>query len=356
MRDWKVHELADNEGKWNLNILANLIPADILMKIAAIIPPKDEYGNDERVGIGRNNCGFSVAGMYNNICCHHEVEDNNMWRKAWRLKVPERVRTLVWMILHNRLLTNSLKNKMGLSHAMCEYCGDKEETTLHVMRDCPKAREVWTYVVPLSLRGIFFMGDLQHWIGFNLNSNSQRRGREDWSDFWALSCHCLWMWRNKECHDADFVRPHRPVRHILQLSEDYRNAVLNNSVALARNQVVTMIGWSPPKPLFIKLKTDGAYKDRQVAGCGGVLRGCQGEWLGSFAKWVGLCSAFIAELWGVVEGLRYAHQLGFRKVELNIDSEAVVRVLKDGTSNSMAGNSLLKHIRNLLAMDWIVEI
>ncbi|PNX84686.1 hypothetical protein L195_g046169 [Trifolium pratense] len=92
MRDWKVHELVDNEGKWNLNILANLIPADILMKIAAIIPPKDEYGNDERVGIGRNNCGFSVAGMYNNICGHHEVEDNNMWRKAWRLKVPERVR------------------------------------------------------------------------------------------------------------------------------------------------------------------------------------------------------------------------------------------------------------------------
>jgi hypothetical protein len=36
-----------------------------------------------------------------------------------------------------------------------------------------------------------------------------------------------------------------------------------------------------------------------------VIRGNQGEWLGGFARCVGLCSAFMAELWGVVEGLRY---------------------------------------------------
>jgi ribonuclease HI len=119
---------------------------------------------------------------------------------------------------------------------------------------------------------------------------------------------------------------------------------------------VVFIGWSPPKPQFIKLNIDGAYKDSKVAGCGGVIRGCQGEWLGGFAKCVGLCSAFIAKLWGVVEGLRFAHCLGFKKVELNIDSEAVVRVVNNGTSSSVMGYSLLKRIRTLLAMDWTVEI
>ncbi|MCI14721.1 hypothetical protein A2U01_0035853, partial [Trifolium medium] len=35
---------------------------------------------------------------------------------------------------------------------------------------------------------------------------------------------------------------------------------------------------------------------------GGVIRGDQGEWLGGFARNVGMCNAFIVDLWGVVEG------------------------------------------------------
>jgi ribonuclease HI len=108
--------------------------------------------------------------------------------------------------------------------------------------------------------------------------------------------------------------------------------------------------------LFVKLNTDGAYKEEWVAGCGGVIRGIHGEWLGGFAKGVGLCSAFVAELWGVYEGLRQAYRLGFRKVELNIDSEAVVRVLKKGSSTSASGCSLLKRIRNLLQKNWFIEV
>ncbi|MCI36758.1 ribonuclease H protein, partial [Trifolium medium] len=130
------------------------------------------------------------------------------------------------------------------------------------------------------------------------------------------------------------------------------NAVTNSNIVAARNHGVALIHWSPPKPQFVKLNTDGAYKDKHVAGCGGVICGNQGEWLGGYAKCVGLCSAFVAELWGVVEGLRYAYRLGFKKIELNVDSEVVVRVLKNGTSNSAMGSSLLKHIKNMLDMDW----
>jgi ribonuclease HI len=291
------------------------------------------------------------------MCGHQNEVPDSLWKKIWRLKVPERVRFLMWMVIHNRLLTDSLKSKMGLRHAMCEFCGDQEETTLHVMRDCPKAMNIWNYVVPVAARGTFFMGDLQHWVDLNLNNNIQwRESNGAWSEFWALSCHCLWTWRNKECHDDDFVRPYQPVSFIAQLSREYKNAASNNHVVTARNQSVVLIGWSPPKPQFVKLNTNGAYKVSQVAGCGGVIRGCQGEWLGGFAKCVGLCSAFIAELWGVVEGLRLAHRLGFKKVELNIDSEAVVHVVNNGISSSVMGYSLLQRIRNLLSMDWTVEM
>jgi ribonuclease HI len=53
-------------------------------------------------------------------------------------------------------------------------------------------------------------------------------------------------------------------------------------------------------------------------------------WLGGFSKYVGMCSAYVAELWGVYEGLRYARRLGFILVELNVDSLVVAKTLMDG--------------------------
>jgi hypothetical protein len=105
----------------------------------------------------------------------------------------------------------------------------------------------------------------------------------------------LWSWRNKEYYDDNFVRPAIPVQVISQQLRDYVAAISNDKVVEGRPRTVVLIGWSPPRTSFVKLNTDGASKDNQIAGCGGVIRGCQGDWLGGFAKCVGKCSAFVAE-------------------------------------------------------------
>lgn len=38
-----------------------------------------------------------------------------------------------------------------------------------------------------------------------------------------------------------------------------------------------------------------------------------GEWLGGFAKYTGCGSAYLAELWGVCEGLSYARRLNYKR-------------------------------------------
>jgi hypothetical protein len=47
----------------------------------------------------------------------------------WRLRVPERVKTFVWLLHHDRLLTNFNKSKMGLGSSMCNICGNIVEST-----------------------------------------------------------------------------------------------------------------------------------------------------------------------------------------------------------------------------------
>jgi ribonuclease HI len=69
-----------------------------------------------------------------------------------------------------------------------------------------------------------------------------------------------------------------------------------------------------------------------------------------------MCNAFIAEMWGVFEGLRYVRRMGFTKVELNVDSIAVVQVIKKGSLQSGPGSTLAKQIWRMLALDWEVEV
>jgi ribonuclease HI len=50
-----------------------------------------------------------------------------------------------------------------------------------------------------------------------------------------------------------------------------------------------------------------------------------GEWLGDFFKNIGICTAYCAELWRILEGLKQARRLNFNKVELCVESLIVVR-------------------------------
>ena len=84
---------------------------------------------------------------------------------------------------------------------------------------------------------------------------------------------------------------------------DYHLAMQANKVILEMPQSVVLVGWKPPVEGWVKLNTDGACSSNGAAGCGGIISGCDSEWLGEFAKSIGTCCAYIAELWGVFEGL-----------------------------------------------------
>jgi L1 cell adhesion molecule like protein len=64
----------------------------------------------------------------------------------------------------------------------------------------------------------------------------------------------------------------------------------------------------------------------------------------------------ISELWGILEGLRLAWRLGFRRVELGSDSLSGIKRLSGEESNISEGWSMLKHIRRLLQMEWDVKV
>lgn len=64
----------------------------------------------------------------------------------------------------------------------------------------------------------------------------------------------------------------------------------------------------------------------------------------------------MAELWGVYEGLKLARELGIQFLEVQLDSLVVVGSITGSGIGSTAGWSLLQNIKELLQLDWEVNV
>ena len=91
------------------------------------------------------------------------------------------------------------------------------------------------------------------------------------------------------------------------------------------------------------------------ATCGGVLKNHLGNWIISFTKNLGICSTYVAELWGIVKGLQLAWQKGFRNMILEVDLGNLISKLQDRKKNE-AELSLYLQCLSLLERSWQVKL
>ncbi|CAJ2632916.1 unnamed protein product [Trifolium pratense] len=321
LRDLKVTQLVDDEGRWKLEVLATCLPVSLLRKIAAIPPPEESVGADSAYCMEDTAGNFSISAVYHALCRFDDGNGAVNWKHIWKIKAQELVRVFVWLMYHERILTNYQKNRMGLGSSMCDFCGDQVETILHVMRDCPLVMPLWLNLVHSNMRRNFCTGYTQQWIDFNLNVDVRGQFDVEWKSIWAISCHFAWSWRNKEKHGLNFIRPIAPTMVVMNVVRNYVVADDVLHIDMESRKVEKLISWKPPPVGWVRLNTDGA-----------------------------------PELWGVFEGLTYARSFNFSHVELNVDSMVVVQAITTNGCGSMTGRSLVEKIRRLLALDLEVSV
>lgn len=96
--------------------------------------------------------------------CYHALTNETVarepgiWGKIWKINCPQRIRSFLWLCVHGKLLTNVERARRSLAqHVDCERCGTLEESLLHVLRDCPKARDTWMRLVQPGKWHEFFL-------------------------------------------------------------------------------------------------------------------------------------------------------------------------------------------------------
>jgi len=63
----------------------------------------------------------------------------------------------------------------------------------------------------------------------------------------------------------------RPHIEISRYARDYNLAVRVDNVVTALPKMLVHIKWRPPEGIWAVLNTDGAVKDKCLAGCGGLI-------------------------------------------------------------------------------------
>ncbi|XP_030970994.1 uncharacterized protein LOC115991444 [Quercus lobata] len=67
-----------------------------------------------------------------------------VWKGIWKLKVPPRIRNLLWRARSDSLPTRvNLAKRKILTNTLCPQCNQEAEDTVHALWSCPLLTEVW---------------------------------------------------------------------------------------------------------------------------------------------------------------------------------------------------------------------
>ncbi|GMJ06884.1 hypothetical protein like AT3G24255 [Hibiscus trionum] len=173
MRPTSVAGMVTATGEWDWPVLAHLLPERVLLKIAAVPPPNVSLGDDNPAWRWEMSRRFSTKSAYQALLPNQGEADRSIWKLIWVLNVPKRVQTFLWLMAHERLLTNMERVRRHIATSpICSLCGVAEEDIDHVLRKCTRVEEVWMNLVNVQDRNMFRVAPFREWMLGNLTSNA----------------------------------------------------------------------------------------------------------------------------------------------------------------------------------------
>ncbi|CAN0912825.1 Putative ribonuclease H protein At1g65750 [Linum grandiflorum] len=118
-----------------------------------------------------------------------------------------------------------------------------------------------------------------------------------------------------------------------------------------------LVGCEAAPGVCITINTDGSViQPSGVAAAGGLIRDSQGHCLVAFAANLGICSITRAERRGATFGLKLAWDLGFRNVQLQLDSATAIAAITGTDSMDHQHAAILLQFNELSLRDWEIKL
>ena len=143
----KINDLRDNNNTWHFDRLSFPLSTSLRDVIYASPHSYNSSQEDSPFWLLSSNGQFLTSSAYNitiNLELKHSITTSTNWIWLWKLSTFPRITTFLWLACKDRLPTLSLLAKRNIiTSATYPLCNAPYETSLHILRDCPRVRPIW---------------------------------------------------------------------------------------------------------------------------------------------------------------------------------------------------------------------
>ncbi|RYR04846.1 hypothetical protein Ahy_B06g084641 [Arachis hypogaea] len=291
-------------------------------------------------GIYTIKTGYHVA--RNETC----IQNNNsstsedlksLWQEIWNLKVPQKIRTILWRASHNILpVFGNLFDKKITNTPMCPICLQEPETTEHALLLCPWTRAAWfgaqiqccPTALTISSFGKWMMEVLRKmklsaWANYDLCSS--KVGFLVWE---------VWKARNLAIYRQTIPNPIIVIRKAklmeLEFVEISEEPVKHTTTV---SGLASRVTWKPPLQGWIKCNVDAAFIGAQSVGAVAIVfRDHNGSLLSGINSTIVAGSPLAAEALAIRAALIMSQNFLMQKIIIESDNQILIQALKSHAS------------------------
>ena len=289
--------------------------------------------------------------IWKNVANNSHLHRIGNWDNIWRLKVSPKVKNLIWRICRGCLPTRARLLDKGVNcTSLCGLCDESYEDTIHVLFDCPRARNVWQHSLLWSK--VYLVMQNNNTVA-DIIFALLRELTQDQSQMFATLLWSIWksrnlrVWQNTTETTQAIAERARFLLYNCQSAnkEKQRGTVAGASVVqpisiqaagTAGNAVLPVQNrWQKPLQGRLKCDVDAAFSETlNCVGFGLCIRDEFGEFIKAKTLWSNpICSSDIGEALGLSHAIQWVHELQLPNVYFELDAKKFVDYFNRGRND-----------------------
>lgn len=274
--DKKVSDFINEDRLWDFRSVTQWLNLEQQGAFSSIFIASLGVVQDKR--IWESSANVTYSSKEGNKWISSIPVSGKQWRWVWKMHVPNKMCMFIWLAGPKRSLTNQLRQARGLHFSnLCDRCQTHKEDVRHVLRDSPRAGEVWGWLVEQPRMDSFFTSDLQSWI----LSNGNMTLAKDWHTTLVVPCWVIWCSRCKEVIENHIVTTGCQIRRIQGIASDC-DLACNSTRHEVLPRAPRLVSWTPAAGV-VKINVDGSSRGNPgKAGAGALLRDYLSVWIDGF--------------------------------------------------------------------------
>ncbi len=196
------------DATWKANTVRQLYEKNTADLILGIPLPKFQSSQDLLIWPHSISRHYQVKTAYAllhkdqsqalNVLRPGPIPPPKLWKNLWKLKLPNKLLTFTWKLMHHALPVKDVLNHRGIQcAATCMLCHTHTETLNHIFLLCTFARAVW---LGAGINTSFLLESnisMIDWLSKLLESSKDSQNNLETLSLLITIAWCLWLHRNQ---------------------------------------------------------------------------------------------------------------------------------------------------------------